>query len=117
MATEEKPDDLINAHETACTLGVSRPTLAKMIDEGRFPQPTMLTPTLRRWRRGDVQDWLMKRIAERDAIAQGLVPKPVPPAVAAAINEAVRAALSAAGITPQKPAPQPKPWDETSIQK
>ena len=48
-----------------CT-GLARSTVYKFIAEGRFPKPVKLGPRMVAWVEGEIQQWILERIGERD---------------------------------------------------
>lgn len=53
--------------DIATRLGVSRITVWRWTDAGRFPRAVKLGPNCTRWRRHDVEAWEAQRIAESEA--------------------------------------------------
>lgn len=53
-----KDEEMIASGEVSRIIGVSQPTLTKLIYEGDFPPPLQITPTIRRWTRGEVKEAL-----------------------------------------------------------
>lgn len=51
-------DDLIDIRELCRLLRISLRTAERMIDSGRAPRPIRIGSRLRRWRRGDVVQWI-----------------------------------------------------------
>jgi len=52
------PSVLIDAAELARILSVSKPTIWRMRQSGRLPEPLRLTSQTLRWRRSDIETWL-----------------------------------------------------------
>ena len=52
------PSALIDARELSRLLSVSLPTIWRMRNAGRLPEPIRLTSQCLRWRRCDVDAWL-----------------------------------------------------------
>lgn len=52
------PSLLIDARELAAMLAISVPTIWRMRESGRLPEPLRLTSQTLRWRRSDVESWL-----------------------------------------------------------
>lgn len=48
-----------------CT-GLARSTVYKFIAEGRFPKPVKLSARMVAWVEGEIQQWILERIGERD---------------------------------------------------
>jgi prophage regulatory protein len=48
-----------------CT-GLARSTVYKFIAEGRFPKPVKLGARMVAWVEGEIQQWILERIDERD---------------------------------------------------
>ncbi|WP_397472487.1 helix-turn-helix transcriptional regulator [Rheinheimera sp.] len=48
-----------------CT-GLARSTVYKFIAEGRFPKPVKLGARMVAWVEGEIQQWILERIGERD---------------------------------------------------
>lgn len=44
--------------------GLSRSTIYKWMEEGRFPRPVTLGPRVVRWREGDIDAWMASRNAD-----------------------------------------------------
>ena len=44
----------------------SKPHLWRMWTKGKFPKPVKLTPGRNVWRDSDIDEWIEKRVAERD---------------------------------------------------
>jgi prophage regulatory protein len=58
----------LRAPEVANRLGISKSTLWKWTDEGRFPKPALVGPNVRAWRDDVVAAWMRKRpIKEAEA--------------------------------------------------
>lgn len=49
--------------------GLARSTIYKFIAQGAFPKPIPLGDRRVGWLDSEIQDWIMKRIEERDLIA------------------------------------------------
>ncbi len=47
--------------------GMSRSTILRMVDDGKFPKPIKLHQRANAWIEREVQDWVESRIAEREA--------------------------------------------------
>jgi excisionase family DNA binding protein len=54
---------LLNKTQLAELLGVSRRTVDRMVAAGTAPPVTLLPSGRRRWRKGDVRQWLAERRA------------------------------------------------------
>jgi prophage regulatory protein len=54
---------IINVGAVCAALGISRPTLYRMIRRGDFPRPIRLAPQRVGWRQEDVQRWIDVRVA------------------------------------------------------
>ena len=52
------PSALIDARELAAMLAISVPTVWRMRESGRLPEPLRLTAQCVRWRRADIDSWL-----------------------------------------------------------
>ena len=52
------PSALIDARELAAMLAISVPTVWRMRESGRLPEPLRLTAQCVRWRRTDINSWL-----------------------------------------------------------
>ncbi|HEY0924186.1 AlpA family transcriptional regulator [Rheinheimera pacifica] len=49
-----------------CT-GLARSTVYKFIAEERFPKPVKLGARMVAWVEGEIQQWILERIGERDS--------------------------------------------------
>lgn len=49
------------------TTGLSRATMYKMMSDGAFPKSISLGERSVGWLEGEVQDWILAKIEERDA--------------------------------------------------
>lgn len=58
----ESPDDYLTTHEVAAWLRVAASTVCRWRLDGKGPRVTWLSPSLPRYRRADVADWL-RRVA------------------------------------------------------
>jgi excisionase family DNA binding protein len=56
-------DVLLNKTQLAELLGVSRRTVDRMVAAGTAPPVTLLPSGRRRWRKGDVRQWLAEHRA------------------------------------------------------
>lgn len=72
------PERLLSAREVAALLGVGLTTLSTLVGQGKFVSPDRVglassqQNRLRRWRRGDVVDWLeAERLAASGSNEQG----------------------------------------------
>lgn len=50
--------------DIAARLAISRVTVWRWAEQGRFPRPIRLGPNCTRWRAEDVADWEATRLAE-----------------------------------------------------
>jgi predicted DNA-binding transcriptional regulator AlpA len=57
---------LTRADLVALGITVCNSTLGRWIQYGRFPRPLRLSGTTLAWLSSEIQDWLDKRIADRD---------------------------------------------------
>ena len=48
--------------------GMSRSTILRMIDEGKFPRPIKLNLRTNAWVEAELKDWVNSRIAERELV-------------------------------------------------
>lgn len=55
---EKTPECLIRIKEACLLTGVSRSTLYKLIEEGRFPKPLDLGSRFKAWKKQTVIDWI-----------------------------------------------------------
>lgn len=53
--------ELVDAFAICEALGVSRATLRRMVQDGRFPEPVRLSRRTLRWRVDEVNAWLQSR--------------------------------------------------------
>lgn len=60
---QNKSLKLLKRSEVIDLLGVSKSTLVRWVQAGRFPRPIYLTADTPRWAQDDVSDWLAKREA------------------------------------------------------
>jgi predicted DNA-binding transcriptional regulator AlpA len=56
--------DLITPDELTTWLRVSLRTIERRVKAGVFPTPIFISKQTRRWRRGDIEDWLKARRRE-----------------------------------------------------
>jgi predicted DNA-binding transcriptional regulator AlpA len=68
------PDRMLTMKEVTVLVGVSNKTIGKLVDEKRFPAPTILGPQIQRWRLSDVMKALDKLGDKRSSPAEG--PRP-----------------------------------------
>lgn len=52
------PSALIDAAELARMLSISKPTIWRMRESGRLPEPLRVTSQAVRWRRADIEAWI-----------------------------------------------------------
>jgi|AATO01.1.fsa_nt_gi predicted DNA-binding transcriptional regulator AlpA len=98
---QRNPEELIGPVEVANIIGISRPTLAAMIADGRIFPPLMVTPQIRRWKLGEVLAYVKKREAEREAKLKGMTPQLSPEvqeAIATAVARGIAEGLSRAQL-------------------
>lgn len=57
---------IIRLLEVISTTGLARSTIYKYISEGSFPKPVSLGDRCVGWVEGEVRDWIVARIEERD---------------------------------------------------
>lgn len=57
----------VNKHEVLFALGISSPTLYRLIQKGLFPKPIKIGSKASRWLESDIQEYLDKVSAERNA--------------------------------------------------
>ena len=58
MVTDLESKPLLRARDILVLLGISRATLARWRDAGRFPKPVHLGPRIVAWRRVDIEAWI-----------------------------------------------------------
>ena len=46
---------------------LSKPTIYKLMNQGRFPRPVKLSAQRVAWLREEIDDWIAERVKERDA--------------------------------------------------
>jgi predicted DNA-binding transcriptional regulator AlpA len=63
------PAVLIDARELAAMLSVSVPTVWRMRESGRLPEPLRLTAQTIRWRRADIDSWLTAGCPDAQSVA------------------------------------------------
>ncbi len=61
---------IIRLKEVIDSTGLARSTIYKYISEGNFPKPVSLGDRCVGWVDGEVYDWILARIEERD-LAEG----------------------------------------------
>lgn len=54
-------DRILRRRETAQRVGVHRDTLRRMVAEGRFPRPRVITPSVQGWPESVVDEWIRTR--------------------------------------------------------
>lgn len=59
-------EDLLSRKESAAFLRVSVSTFDRLRKLPGFPRPTMMSPSLQRWRRGALRRWLERRTPPED---------------------------------------------------
>lgn len=57
---------LIKLKEVMNTTGLARSTIYKYISEGTFPKPVSLGERAVAWVEGEVSDWILDKIEQRD---------------------------------------------------
>lgn len=57
---------VIRLKEVIDTTGLARSTIYKLISEGGFPKPISLGDRCVGWVEGEVHEWILDRIEERD---------------------------------------------------
>ncbi|MGL1957872.1 MAG: AlpA family transcriptional regulator [Colwellia sp.] len=55
---EKPPECLIRIKEVCLLVGVSRSTIYKLINEGRFPSPVNFGPRFKAWQKQTILDWI-----------------------------------------------------------
>lgn len=60
---QNKSLKLLKRSDVIDLLGVSKSTLVRWVQAGRFPRPIYLSADTPRWAQDDVSDWLAKREA------------------------------------------------------
>lgn len=60
---------IIRLKEVIDSTGLARSTIYKYVAEGTFPKPVSLGERCVGWVEGEVQDWVLARIEERDQAA------------------------------------------------
>lgn len=60
---------IIRLKEVIESTGLARSTIYKYMGEGTFPKPVSLGDRCVGWVEGEVQDWVLARIEERDQAA------------------------------------------------
>lgn len=58
---------VIRLKEVIDSTGLARSTIYKFISEGTFPRPISLGDRCVGWVEGEVQEWVLERIEERDS--------------------------------------------------
>ncbi|EMB0807617.1 AlpA family transcriptional regulator [Pseudomonas aeruginosa] len=66
---------IIRLKEVIDSTGLARSTIYKYITEGTFPKPVSLGDRCVGWVDGEVHDWILARIEERD-LAEGEAARP-----------------------------------------
>lgn len=59
---------IIRLKEVTNSTGLARSTIYKYIAEGTFPKPVSLGDRCVGWVEGEVHDWILARIEERDQV-------------------------------------------------
>lgn len=59
---------IMRLKEVMSNTGLGRSTIYKYITEGQFPKPVSLGDRAVGWVDGEVDEWIMARIEERDGI-------------------------------------------------
>ena len=54
-------DRLMRRREVEKILGISRSSIYRLMQEGRFPRPVRIGPAAVRWRASDITAWLESR--------------------------------------------------------
>ncbi len=54
---------------------LSKPTIYKLMNQGRFPRPVKLSAQRVAWLREEIDDWIAERVKERDAALAAAVAK------------------------------------------
>ena len=52
---------VMRAQDVQTALGISRWTLARLVERGEFPAPVRIGKRIQRWRNTDVETWLSER--------------------------------------------------------
>lgn len=60
-------DRAVQKKEVLKALGISSPTLYRLIRDGLFPKPIKIGSKMSRWMESDIQEYLDKLAAERNA--------------------------------------------------
>jgi len=60
------PPTILRMPEVMRIVGMSRPSLYRMMKAGTFPQQVRLSPGAVGWLRSEVEGWLTERVAARD---------------------------------------------------
>ena len=53
--------EILKASEVARITTLSRPTIYRLIEQGRFPRPLQLSNQAVGWRKNEIEDWLETR--------------------------------------------------------
>jgi prophage regulatory protein len=72
VQTEDRPvERLIRISEVKRLTGLSTATLYRKISGGDFPRPVQLGAAARAWVLSEIQNWIAKRIAQRETLEDG----------------------------------------------
>lgn len=58
---------LLRMAEVTRAVGLSRATIYRLMDRGKFPHAVTLTGSAVAWVQGEVEAWITDRVRERDA--------------------------------------------------
>jgi len=61
---------IMRLHEVMNTVGLSRPSIYRLMKEGTFPAQVKLSTASVGWLRSEVEAWIAKRVSARDAMLQ-----------------------------------------------
>jgi len=64
-----KSEQVVRPKAARAKLGVSNATLYRWVKEGRLPKPIRVGPAVSGWPERELDDYLRRRIAERDRAA------------------------------------------------
>jgi prophage regulatory protein len=66
---QPKYNQILRREAVARRVGLSIPSIYRLIEEGRFPRPVPLSTQARGWLESEIEAWIQGRIAERDEAA------------------------------------------------
>ena len=61
-------NQILRRAAVARRVGLSVPSIYRLIEEGRFPRPVPLSTHAKGWLESEIEAWIQGRIAERDEV-------------------------------------------------